>query len=72
VHVARFLCARLPGQHLRHRRLAAHQEIQRGMHGIQILKCVEPFASRAQLPRRLRPAQQQHAQHRDLMAVKIV
>jgi hypothetical protein len=53
------------------RRLAPHQEIQRGMNGAEILELVEPVGTSAQLAGSLRTAQQENAEKRDFVAMKI-
>src|SRR5579872_924697 len=69
--IPRFLRPRLPWQNRHQRRLPLPQPLQRRDNIIQRFKPVHPFRPAPQLSRSLRPAQQQHAQHRNLPAIKV-
>ena len=70
--VTRLFRPRLPRENFHERRLAAHQEMQGGMHRFEVLEGVHSLGAGAKLAWRLRPAQQQGAEHGNLMAVEIV
>jgi hypothetical protein len=71
MHVPQLLSPRPPRQPLHQRRLARHQFLQSRLHVAQLLKMMQPLPPPAYLPRRLCPAQQQHAQNRNLRPRKI-
>src|SRR5438874_9873259 len=71
VRITRLFGARLPGQYLYQRRLAAHQLLESRLYLIQIFEAVHPFRSASQLARRLRTAQQQNAQDRRLAPIEV-
>ena len=69
--IARLLRSRLARQNGHQRRLALHQLLQTRQHFTDLVKAVHPLGASTQFARRLRAAQQQHADQRSLRAAEI-
>lgn len=71
MRITLFFGAGLARQDRDDRRLALHQEAQRGMNGAEILELVEALGARAQFARSLRAAKEENAENRDFMAMEV-
>jgi len=71
VRVAGFFGAGLAREKFDERRLSIHQEIERGVDGVQIVELVEAVGPGAEFAGRLRTAEEEDAYERDLVAMEV-
>ena len=71
MHVARLLGAGLARQNFDERRLAFHQVLQAGLHGVEIVERMHAFGASAEFAGSLRATQQQNAEDSDFVAIEI-
>ena len=69
--VAGFLGAGLAQKNFDERRLALHQVLQTGLHGVQIVERMHALGTSAKLAGSLRAAQEQDAQNGDFVAIEV-
>ena len=69
--VARLLGAGLARKNFDERRLAFHQVLQAGLHGVEIVERMHAFGARAKFAGSLRTAQEQNAEDGDFVAIEI-
>ncbi len=72
VHVAGFLCTRLARKDFYKRRVAAHQQVQRGVDSFKVFKRIQAVGARAEFAWGLRTAKQKDAKDSEFIAMKIV
>jgi hypothetical protein len=79
VHVTRekmdetcFLGAGLARKNFGERRVASHEEIERGVDGVEIVELVQALGAGAEFAGRLRAAEKEHAEQGDFVAMEIV
>ena len=71
MRVAGFFGAGLAREKFHERRLSIHQEVERGVDGVQIVELVEAIGPRAEFAGRLRTAEEEDAEKRDLVAMEV-
>src|SRR5205814_10099482 len=71
MRVTRLLGAGLARKNFDERRLALHQMLQTGLHGVQIVERMHALGARAEFAGRLRAAQEQDAKDGDLVAIEV-
>jgi hypothetical protein len=69
--VAGFLGARLAWEDSDERRIALHQQVERGVDGAEIVKLVEALAAGAEFAGSLRAAEDQDAEEGDFVAMEV-
>ena len=71
MRVAGFFGARLAREDFDERRLTIHQEVERGVDGVQVVELVEAIGARAEFAGSLRTAEEEDAEQGDFVAVEI-
>jgi len=72
VHVAGFFCAGLARKNANQRRFATHEQVDRGMDGVEVFEGVHALGASAEFTGRLRAAKKKNAEDGCFVAMKVV